>query len=307
MLTSEEASIDISIIVVNWNVADLLAGCLRSIEEERPHSDLSVEVIVVDNNSNQRDFQAVVAQYPDTRLIELDDNRGYGAANNAGIRVARGTVVFILNPDTELMPHSLERLWETLNLNPSIGLVAPLLLNSDQSVQSSGYRFPGAANVFFDLFPAPARLYGSALNGRVSAGNGQLPVQIDYALGAALFARRSALLEIGMFDESFFMYSEEIDLQRRLAEHGWIRLLAPDARVVHHGGQSTGQRKDEMHAALWTSRAQYFERWASQRDRRFVRALVNAGTRLQDRRQPERADVNRRIRDRFNRIPGSRS
>lgn len=306
-MTGGNLAIDVSIIVVNWNVAALLDACLRSVEEERGRGDLAIEVIVVDNASDQGDFRDVVASYPGARLIELKENRGYGAASNVGIGLAQGNAVFILNPDTELLPYSLQRLWDTLCLSAHVGLVAPLLLNSDRTLQSAGYRFPGAANVFFDLFPTPARLYGSALNGRMSAGNGQLPVQIDYALGAALFARRSALLDIGMFDDSYFMYSEEIDVQRRLAEHGWTRLLAPDAQVIHHGGQSTGQRVDEMHAALWTSRAQYLERWASPRDQRVIRTLVNAGTHIQDRRNPDRRDVNGRIRDRFGQMPGSGS
>lgn len=298
-MTGGNPAIDVSIVIVNWNVARLLNACLLSIHAERRRTSLAVEVIVLDNASDEPEFRDVVADHPDTRLVELKENRGYGAANNVGIGLAQGRAVFILNPDTELEPHSLLRLWDTLNLSAHIGLVAPLLLNSDHTIQSSGYRFPGAANVLFDLFPAPARLYGSALNGRVPVGNGQLPVQIDYALGAALFARRSALLDAGLFDDSYFMYSEEIDLQRRLAEHGWTRLLTPDARVIHHGGQSTGQCIDAMHEALWTSRAAYFESWASTRERRVIRALVNTGTRLQNRRNPARQAVNQRIRDRF--------
>ena len=298
-MTGGNLRIDVSIVVVNWNVAALLDACLRSIESERGRGNLSIEVIVVDNASDQQDFHEVIAGYPDAHLIKLKENRGYGAASNAGIDLAQGKAVFILNPDIELLPYSLQRLWDTLNLSAHIGMVAPVLLNSDRTLQSCGYRFPGAVNVFFDLFPVPPRLYGSALNGRMSAGNGQLPLAIDYALGAALFARRSALLDIGMFDDSYFMYSEEIDLQRRLAGYGWTRLLAPDARVIHHGGQSTGQRVDQMHVALWSSRAQYFERWVSPREQRLIRALVNAGTRLQDRRDAARRAVNRRFRQRF--------
>jgi GT2 family glycosyltransferase len=306
-VTAGNRRIDVSIVIVNWNVAALLGACIRSIESERDRGNLSIEIIVVDNASDQQDFHEVVTSYPDARLIELEENRGYGAASNVGIGLAQGRAVFILNPDIELLPHSLQRLWDTLNLSAHIGMVAPLLLNSDRTLQSSGYRFPGAANVFFDLFPTPARIYESALNGRVSPGNGQLPIAIDYALGAALFVRRAALLDVGMFDDSYFMYSEEIDLQRRLAKHGWTRLLTPDARAVHHGGQSTGQRADEMHVALWSSRAQYFERWASARDQRLVRTIVNAGTRLQDRRNPVHHAVNRRIRARFGQTSGSGS
>lgn len=306
-MSSRNGSINVSIVIVNWNVAALLDSCLRSIQRESSRCALTIEVIVIDNASDGRDVVEVVARYPEARLVELPENHGYGTANNVGIGLAQGRAVFILNPDTELLPGSLARLWDTLNLSSHIGLVAPMLLNPDRTIQSSGYRFPGAANVFFDLFPAPDRLYGSALNGRVSPGNGELPVRIDYALGAALFARREALLDVGMFDERYFMYSEEIDLQRRLSERGWTCLLAPDAHVIHHGGQSTAQRADEMQLALWASRAQYFRRWNSPGSRRFIRALVSMGTRLQDRRYPRRRAVNRRIRDLFRNDRDSRS
>lgn len=296
---------DVSAVIVHWNVSALLDDCLRSIERERQRSNLAVEVIVIDNNSDEQEFRAIVDNYPGTRLIELPHNIGFGAANNAGINLALGDALFVLNPDTELLPHALDRLWEALHLSPHIGLVTPLLLNTDGSIQSSGYRFPGVVNVLCDMFPVPPRLYGSRLNGRCSAGNGQLPVSIDYALGAALFARRSALLDVGLFDEAYFMYGEEVDLQRRLAEQGWTRLLAPAARVIHHGGQSTAQRPGEMHAALWQSRARYYQRWATSTERRAVRMLVNVGTRLEDSRTSERQQINNVIRDRFNGISES--
>lgn len=296
---------DVSVVIVHWNVSALLDACLRSIERELRRSTLSVEVIVIDNDSDEQDFRAVVGCYPDIRLVELPHNIGYGAANNAGINLARGDALFVLNPDTELLPHSLDRLWKTLHLSSHIGLVAPLLLNPNGSIQSSGYSFPGVVNVLCDMFPAPPRLYGSQLNGRCTAGNGQLPVSIDYALGAALFARRSALLDVGLFDESYFMYGEEVDLQRRLAEQGWTRLLAPASRVIHHGGQSTAQRPDEMHAALWQSRARYYQRWATPTQRRAVRALVNVGTRFEDFRIPAKQPVNRVIRNSFKGTSGS--
>lgn len=292
--------VDVSIIVVNWNVADLLDGCLQSVEAERQRSSLSFEVIVVDNASSERDVVDVTARYPKTRLIELEENRGYGAASNEGMSRARGAAMFILNPDVELLPGAVERLWTTLQLSPHMGLVAPLLLNADRSLQSAGYRFPGIANVIFDWFPSPARVYGSSLNGRIAPGNGELPVQIDYALGAALFIRQSALLDAGGFDESYFMYSEEIDLQRRLFAHGWTRLLDPMAQVIHYGGQSTSQRADEMQIALWASRAQYFKRWNSRFENLVIRLLVNAGTRLRDCRDSSTRRVNAEIRTAFN-------
>jgi N-acetylglucosaminyl-diphospho-decaprenol L-rhamnosyltransferase len=299
LVTEAVRKVDISVVVVNWNVARLLDICLRSVQREAVTSGLNVEILVVDAASEQRDFVEVVRRFPDVGLRELDLNRGYGAACNAGVQLTSGGAVLLLNPDTVLLPGSLVRLWSTLDISPHIGLVAPLLLNPDGSVQSMGYRFPGPMNILCDLLPVPARIYDSPLNGRCPAGNGKLPVAIDYALGAALLVRRDAFDQVGGFDEAFFMYSEEIDAQKRLAECGWTRMLAPDARVIHSGGQSTGQQPAAMQAALWESRARYFDRWSGRAGRRLIDAAVVAGTTINSIRNPDRKDVNRRIRQAF--------
>lgn len=291
--------IDVSIVVINWNVARLLDDCLASIDRELAGSSLRAEVIVVDNASEELAFRQVVETRRVDLLVELETNKGYGAACNAGTTSASGSAILLLNPDTILQPGAINQLWQTLNLAPHIGLVAPLILNNDGSMQSAGYRFPGAANLLFDLLPLPARLYESPLNGRIHTGNGELPYAIDYALGAAMLIRRDAFEQVSGFDESFFMYSEEVDLQRRLAESGWTRLLAPAARIVHLGGQSTGQRPLEMESALWHSRARYYERWSTPAERRLQKAAILAATAIDDQRNRANRSRNRHIRNLF--------
>jgi GT2 family glycosyltransferase len=291
---------DLSIVVVHWNVAHLLDACLRSLERERGASTLRIEVLVVDCDSPDRAYRDIVAQFPGITLIELPTNRGYAAGCNAGIRRSRGDAVLLLNPDTEVHAGALSTLWQTLHIASHVGMVAPLLLNPDGSVQSAGYRFPGSANLLLDFFPFHPRLVASPLNGRVPAGDGTQPIQIDYPLGAAMCVRRSALDSVGLLDEGYGMYSEEIDWCYRFAQHDWTILLAPAARVTHFGGQSTAQRAPQMHEALWMSRARYIERWGTSRQRRVARAIVSLGTRWDDRRaDASRRDLNRRIRNRF--------
>lgn len=296
---------DLSIVVVHWNVPELLRACLESILAESRGSDLRIETIVVDCASPDDGYREVLERFSDARLIELLENRGYAAGCNAGIGVATGAAILLLNPDTELLSGSLDVLWRTVHVAAHVGLVAPLLLNPDGSIQSAGYRFPGAMNVLLDLLPVHPRLVESPLNGRVPVGDGVQPIRIDYALGAAILLRRDALEAVGPLDESYGMYSEEIDWARRLADAGWTALLAPAARVVHHGGRSTAQQPDAMYEALWASRARYFERWGSERQRRVIGALVRAGTRLDDRRaDPGRRAANTRIRERFRQSGG---
>jgi GT2 family glycosyltransferase len=296
---------DVSVIVVHWNVPHLLRACLTSIDAERERADLSLQVIVVDNASDRTGAREAVARVPDVELLELPENRGFAGGGNAGIALAAGHAVLVLNPDTELRPGAIDVLWQTLHVAAHVGLVAPLLLNPDGSLQSHGYRFPGVANMVLDLFPVHPRLVESPLNGRVRLGDGHQPVRIDYPLGAAMLLRRAALTQVGGFDETYTMYSEEVDLARRLAEAGWTTLLAPAARIIHHGGQSTGQRPAAMYEALWESRARYFARWGTPLQRRLIPAVVGIGTRFDDRRaDAPRRSSNARIRDRFRRLGG---
>ena len=298
-MTDSSSGVDVSIVVVNWNVTRLLEGCLESIREETTRSRLNVETIVVDSASDDRSYREVVAAQPDVHLVEMETNRGYGAACNAGVRKSQGSMVFLLNPDTLLHASALDRLWDAMNLAPHVGLVAPLLLNTDGTVQSMGYRFPGALSVLFEFIPVPARLYESNLNGRVPPGNGVLPLKIDYALGAALFVRKDAFDDAGGFDEQFFMYSEEVDIQRRLADGGWTRLLSPAAIVIHLGGQSTGQRPAEMRMALWDSRARYYDKWLPKIHKSRVRLAAFAGLAFDSLRYPEHRETNQQIRRAF--------
>ncbi|HYI16461.1 MAG TPA: glycosyltransferase family 2 protein [Thermomicrobiales bacterium] len=304
---ADEASstrpLDVSIVIVHWNVAHLLAGCLRSVKAEVTRVGLSADIVVVDNASPDRRYRDIVRAFAGVELLELEQNRGYAAGCNAGIQHTAGDAVLLLNPDTELTSGSLKTLLDTLQIAPHVAMTAPMLLDIDGSIQSAGYRFPGVANVLFDLFPLHRRLLESPLNGRMPVGDGVQPIRIDYPLGAAMMLRRSALNAIGLLDEGYGMYSEEIDLAHRLADAGWTTLLSPAARILHHGGQSTGQRPDAMHEALWFSRATYFERFASPRQRALIAAIVTAGMRRADRQAtPERRATNARIRQRYRQI-----
>ncbi len=166
-----------------------------------------------------------------------------------------------------------------------LGSYAPLLLNPDNSLQSSGYAFPGAANIICDLLPVPDRFRASKFNGCVDAGNWYHPYAVDYALGAALAVRTSALREIGGWDENYGMYSEEIDLARRLESSGWARLIEPRARITHVGGASTSQRAVAMKAALWRSRGRYHRLWSGGGRRLMLRAIVDVATRIGNERE----------------------
>lgn len=277
---------DVSVVIVSWNTRNLLLRCVRSVQDERDRSGLSVETIVVDNASTDGSPDAVQRAFPEITLLEQSENLGFAVGNNLGIEHSRGKTLLILNPDTELQPGSLDSLWRALHASSHVGLVAPVLLNANGTFQSAGYRFPGLMQTMLDLYPIHPRLIGGRLNGRYDPGDGLTPFQIEHPLGACMLARRGVIESVGVFDPGYFIYSEEIDWCRRIADAGWTILCAPAARVIHYGGQSTGQTPDRMRRQLHQSRARYFRLHHPPSFHRALQTLMSIGITLRRARIP---------------------
>jgi len=262
---------DLGLVIVNWNVRDLLTACLDSIYLDLAQNagELAATVCVVDNGSTDDSAAMVRRQFPRTALIETD-NRGMGAGNNLGIQflLERDApfAVLILNPDTLIRPGALLRLTRFLRDHPRAGVAAPKLLNPNGTLQHAGFHFPGLIQNTLDLFPLPGRLarfQDSPLNGRYPArwyASGQ-PFPVDHTLGAAFAVRSETIAACGGFDETFTMYCEEIDWQWRMARAGWERWVVPGAEIIHYGGQSTGQVRAQSLIHLWTSRKRLHRRY----------------------------------------------
>jgi GT2 family glycosyltransferase len=265
---TDRGATDLGIVIVNWNVRDLLAGCLDSIYTDLAQTGGALKgvVCVVDNASSDGSAEMVRAQFPGTQLIAAE-NRGMGAGNNRGLRALaeqyQPFAFLVLNPDTVVLPGALRALVDFLRANPRAGVAAPKLVYPDGRLQHAGFHFPGLTQALFDLYPPPARLIDSPLNGRYPASlyQGGSPFQVDHTLGAAFAVRAEAAAECGWFDETFQMYCEEIDWQWRMARAGWERWIVPAAEVVHYGGRSTSQVKAESLVRLWTSRRRLYLRY----------------------------------------------
>ena len=292
---------DLGVVIVNWNVCDLLAACLDSIYLDLAQSGLRAAVCVVDSGSTDGSAEMLRAQFPRTMVIE-SENRGMGAGNNLGLRtlgfknpkVQTSNSKFqtpnppfaalILNPDTVVRPGALRQLVEFLRTHPRAGVAAPKLLNPDGSLQHSGFRFPGFTQMALDLFSPPgrlARLLDSPLNGRypTQAYAVGAPFQVDHTLGAAFAVRRETIAECGLFDETFPMYCEEIDWQWRMARAGWERWIAPSAESIHYGGQSTSQAPTASFIQLWSSRRRLYHRYHTPAFNAILSRLVQIGLR----------------------------
>lgn len=277
---------DLAVVIVSWNVRDLLRACLHSLLADLEQSGLAADVWVVDNASADGSPDMVAGAFPDVRLIAHDENVGFAAGNNLALRRildldAPPDHVWLLNPDTEVQPGATAALLAALEANPRAGMAGARLLYPSARLQQSAFRFPGLAQLAFELFPLPARLYETPLNGRYPRRlyEGDAPFLVDHPLGATMVVRREVLTQVGLMDETYRMYCEEIDWCWRIKRAGWRILCAPAARVVHHAGQSTGQAPVRSFVDLWTSRARLYARYHGPLTRRLARALVRIGMR----------------------------
>lgn len=246
----------LSIIIVNWNTGQLILDCLRSVFRDLTTSE--VEVFVVDNASTDGSPQKVAGQFPQVMLVQNSENAGFARANNQALQRCQGEYIVFLNPDTEALPGALPALSSFLDLHPRVGACGPRLLNSDRSLQPSCSPSPTLRREIFRLFHLPfVRMDGYY---EMSHWDISQPHLVDVLLGACLLVRKDVLDQIGPMDERFFIYSEEVDLCRRIQRAGWELMWVPTAQVIHHGGQSTQQVAGEMFLRLYEGKLAYFRK-----------------------------------------------
>jgi N-acetylglucosaminyl-diphospho-decaprenol L-rhamnosyltransferase len=224
---------DLSAIVVTYNAAPWIERSLESLRGT------GAETIVVDNGSTDGTLELVREQFPDARVVE-QENRGFGAGNNAGMRAASGKYFLLLNPDAWLAEGALAKLVAFADEHPEAAVVGPRLLNPDGSLQRSvrGYPTPWrlATEYFFLRKLAPRT---EALNALFGAGFDHKSLrEADYLFGACLLVRRDAVDSVGGFDEDFFLMSEEVDWLYRFRQAGWKVFFYPDAEAYHVIGAS---------------------------------------------------------------------
>jgi len=288
--SSELPVSELSVVIVSWNVRDLLKTCLRSLLVDLEQVGLEAQVWVVDNASTDDTLGMIATEFPAVHLIASHENRGFAAGNNLAIgpilqstqHATRNTqYIWLLNPDTEVEPGATAALLAALEAHPRAGIAGATLLYPDSSLQPSAFRFPGLVQLVFDLFHLPLRLYATSLNGRYPRRlyEGTIPFRIDHPLGAAMMVRAEAVAQVGLMDEGYTMYCEEIDWCWRMRQAGWQALCVPTARVVHHAGQSTAQVPIHSFVNLWTSRARLYARHRDPFTRHLARALVRSGMR----------------------------
>lgn len=256
MRERDGVKVDVSVIIVNWNTRDLLAQCLKSVFDTA--GDLALELFVVDNASSDGSADMVRERFPQVRLIENSENVGFAKANNQAIRQSRGRYVLLLNPDTEVKPLALEMLVRFMDETPLAGAVGGTLVSPDGSMQPSSGPAPTLMRELWRLFHMD-RLNAQGCHD-LCQDVLKIPQEVEVVKGACMLLRREALDQVGLLDEDYFIYTEEVDLCHRLRASGWKVYCVPRAMVVHYGGQSTSQVQRTMFLHLYRSKILFFRK-----------------------------------------------
>lgn len=280
--------LDLSIIIVSWNVAEYLIPCIESILR----SDLALneaggerrgmEIIVVDSASEDDTIATLAARYPQVHVYPQTENIGFTRGNNIGLRAARGRYILLLNPDTEIKGNALPEMIDYLERNPAVGVVGPHTMNSDGTHQSTRRRFPTIATAYFEstwLQPYAPKALLDRYYVRDAADNAI--VAVDWVQGSAIMFRREVYEEIGGLDEGYVMYSEEMDWCRRARDAGWGVTYLGVAYITHHGGRSSEQVTARKHIHFQESKLRYIRKFHGRYAAQLLRLFLIANYVLQ--------------------------
>ncbi len=267
---------DASVVVVTYNALPWIEQSLESVR--------GVETVVVDNGSTDGTVEIVRELFPEATVIE-QENLGLAAGWNAGMAAASGRYFLILNADAWLTEGSLERLVAFAEREPRAAVVGPRLLNPDGTLQRSVRGFPTLWRLATEyLFLRKLAPRSDLLNAFYGGGfDYRRPKDADFLMGAVLLVRREAVEEVGGFDPSFFMFSEEVDLCYRMREAGWKVAFTPDAEFLHLGGASTRPVWDRMFREQVRGHLRFFAKHRGPEEAERARRLLLAALRLRSR------------------------
>ncbi len=245
-------TLDLSVVIVNYNVKHFAEQCLRSIYAAV--RGLQIELFLVDNNSTDGSLDYLQPRFPGVNFIANRENLGFGRANNIALKRTSGRYILVLNPDTLLADDTLQALIEYMDAHPRVGAVGPKILNRDGSFDigsKRGLPTPWAAfcrlSGLIWLFPH-SRLFGRYYMLHLDPDK---PAEIDALVGSCMMVRREAYEQVGGFDEDFFMYGEDIDWCYRMKLAGWEIHYAPVTRIVHFVGESTRRSEVDRDKAFY--------------------------------------------------------
>jgi GT2 family glycosyltransferase len=247
----ERSETDLSVSIVNANSRKPLLACLESMRASLTDQ-VRVEIVVLDNASDDGSADAVRNRFPDVHVIEQEFRTGFAVNQNKAIRATTGRYVYLVNPDTLSADWAFARLVAELDAHPQVAALGPRLIYPDGKQQDSAWRFPTPV----------VSVLGLLTIGRLPTAQsvGDRSRSVDWLMGSAMVLRRRALVDVGLFDESFFMYFEETDLCLRLRKAGWDVCYFPAVSVVHQKAESTSDIPDRRINEWWRGHHRYWRK-----------------------------------------------
>lgn len=265
----------LDVIIVSYNVAHLLEDCLGSLLSEKG---VDMVITVVDNNSSDGTVAMVRKKFPQANLVASRENLGFSAANNLALKGSRSKYVLLLNPDTKVLPGAVKKMVDYMEANREVGALGPKLLNPDGSLQYSARTFPSLTTQFlestylFRIFPQ-SRFFGQYFMSYWDHGQER---KVDWVSGAALMVRGEAIEKIGLLDEGFFMYSEEVDWCYRIKRAGYEVVYFPRAEIIHYDARSSEDQARRLEMVL-SGRYRFFAKHYPSWQGLFLQLLVLGG------------------------------
>jgi GT2 family glycosyltransferase len=251
---------DVSVIIVSWNTQELVLQCLKSLESVR--TQLSVEIILVDNASADHTVELVREQFPHVRVAQNATNLGFAKANNIGIEISSGEYLALINSDVVVPDGCLEKMVDYMKQHSDIGMLGPKMILRDGSVGPSCYRFPTVWNWFCNALGLNSVFYGSKSLSDSTMTNFKYDKiqEVDVLTGWFWMVRRRAVDQIGVLDDRFFMYGEDLDWPKRFHDGGWTVVFFPEAEAIHHCGASSAQAPTRFYVEMNRANLQYFRK-----------------------------------------------
>ncbi len=269
--------IDLSVVIVNYNVSYFLEQCLHSVFKAQGH--INLEVFVVDNNSVDGSVKMVAKKFPEVRIIANRENVGFSRANNQAIQKSKGRYVLLLNPDTLVEEDTFEKSVAFMDEHPDAGgLGIEMIDGKGRFLPESKRGLPTPSVAFFKIFGLSALFPKSKTFGKYHLG--YLPKnethEIDVLSGAYMLMRKEALDKVGLLDEAFFMYGEDIDLSYRITKGGYKNYYYPGTRIIHYKGESTKKSSVNYVFVFYRAMVIFAEKHFSARNARLYSFLINA-------------------------------
>jgi N-acetylglucosaminyl-diphospho-decaprenol L-rhamnosyltransferase len=273
--------LDLSIVIVNWNTRDYLRDCLKSVYSSEGR--FTRETIVVDNCSHDGSAAMVRQEFPYVHLIESDINGGYAYANNLGLRHLKARYYLLLNPDTVLPPNALREMLGFMEARPAAGMAGPKLVMADGQLDLACRRsFPTPENSFYKLFGLSRLFPKSKRFGQYNLTylDPDEMAEVDSVVGAFMIVRGEVIEQIGLLDEEYFMYAEDLDWAFRAKQAGWKVYYCPHVTVLHYKRRSSEQNPQKAHYEFWRAMYVFYDKHYAKDTPFWLHCLVLGGLAL---------------------------